>query len=318
MEAEDYLMWKGERNGIYSVQSGYSTWIEKLKSDEAEETEQNTSDAPLWRWVWNLKVLPKLQVFTWRCYQNILPVCSNLIGRYVDVDPLCKRCGAEVETMEHALRDCEWIRNYWASSSIQSELGVMPSEDTDLGSWITFVTQNLSQDKQCTFISLLWGAWWAQNIFYFEDRLLDMGFIQMMVRGLVDEYKRANACFGHVARTPQIPEQSTWKPPEPGSVKVNADASIGSGGGSIGGIARDEQGLALWCFAEKTEGEMEVETVEALVVLRACTLAMEQQVTKLEVEMDSQILYKTLISPKPNISFFGLVVDDILSLCSFF
>ncbi|KAL8470043.1 hypothetical protein ACS0TY_032782 [Phlomoides rotata] len=266
----------------------------------------------------SLEVPPKLQVFMWRCYKNILPVCSNLVGRFVDVEPLCKRCGTEVETMEHALRDCEWTSNYWASSSIQSDIGALPSADIALGSWITSMAQNLTREKQCTFISLLWGAWWARNTLYFEDKKLDTGFIHMMVRGLVDDYKRANACTGRINNSTQIPEQLIWRPPDPGFVNVNTDASVGSGGGTIGGIARDEQGLALWCFAEKTEGEMDVETVEALAVLRACTIAVEQHVTKLEVEMDSQILLKALKFPKPNISFFGIVIGDILSLCSFF
>ncbi|KAL8550022.1 hypothetical protein ACS0TY_008736 [Phlomoides rotata] len=74
----------------------------------------------------------------------------------------------------------------------------------------------------------------------------------------------------------------------------------------IVGIARDEQGLALWCFAEKMDGNVDVETGEALAALRACKLAVEHHINFLELEMDSQILLKALKFPKPNISFFGL------------
>ncbi|KAL8530587.1 hypothetical protein ACS0TY_007570 [Phlomoides rotata] len=86
----------------------------------------------------------------------------------------------------------------------------------------------------------------------------------------------------------------------------------------IGGVARDAQGVALWCYAEKINGVVDVETAEALAALRACNLALEHNVRRLVLEVDSQVLYNALSFPKPNISYFGLVVSDILALSSFF
>ncbi|KAL8524151.1 hypothetical protein ACS0TY_013932 [Phlomoides rotata] len=94
-------------------------------------------------------------------------------------------------------------------------------------------------------------------------------------------------------------------PPESGFVKINTNASVVSVlGTGLEGVAIDAHGLAVWCFAETTEGEVDVEMAEALATLRACRLAVELHVQNLILEMDSQILYKALMFPKPNISFF--------------
>ncbi|KAL8527838.1 hypothetical protein ACS0TY_005604 [Phlomoides rotata] len=221
--------------------------------------------------------------------------------------------------MEHALRDCRWIRNFWSSSSIQGKMGDMPAVDTTLGDWITSVSRTLPTAKHCVFISLLWGAWFARNKLYFEDQTLDMGFIQSMSCCLVDEFKRANTCVNNRVRAADIPAQIVWKPPDVGFIKINIDASVISGlENGIGGVARDAHGVAMWCFAETVKGVLEVETAEALAALRACKLAVELHAQHVILETDSQILYNALKYHKPNISFFGMVVRDILALCPFF
>lgn len=47
----------------------------------------------------------KISDFMWKALHGILPSCLNLISRYVNVDPECKRCGDPIESTEHALRD---------------------------------------------------------------------------------------------------------------------------------------------------------------------------------------------------------------------
>ncbi|KAL8502040.1 hypothetical protein ACS0TY_021247 [Phlomoides rotata] len=59
---------------------------------------------------------------------------------------------------------------------------------------------------------------------------------------------------------------------------------------------------------------MDVESAEALATLRAVRLAKDHHVRNIELETDSQILYNALKHPKPDLSFFGLILRDILSL----
>lgn len=74
-------------------------------------------------------MIPKIQHFMWRIMHGILPTCINLVSRFVDVSPFCKRCGDKIETIEHALRDCPWVREFWDNISgvgplVWDEMGV--------------------------------------------------------------------------------------------------------------------------------------------------------------------------------------------------
>lgn len=112
LQGSDRLFWNFTNNSVYSVKTGYL----QLASYDASNTANPISN---WVWIWKLSVPPKIQVFTWRCMKDILLVCANLIGRFVDAYPFCKKYGTEVETAKHALRDCAWASDYWASSSLR-------------------------------------------------------------------------------------------------------------------------------------------------------------------------------------------------------
>lgn len=57
-----------------------------------------------------LRVIPHILIFLWKKLNVIIPTKINLIGRFIDVDPSCVRCGMEVETAERVFRDYEWVR----------------------------------------------------------------------------------------------------------------------------------------------------------------------------------------------------------------
>lgn len=48
-------------------------------------------DGDCWTWVWKLGVTPRIKFFLWKLLHDILPTKNNLVGRYVDVDPVCAR-----------------------------------------------------------------------------------------------------------------------------------------------------------------------------------------------------------------------------------
>lgn len=105
----DALTWQFTKMGMYSVKTGYEEWIKRggLAYNNGD------GEAGLrWRWVWQLDSIPKIKVFCWQLLHDILSSRINLIGRFIDVDPFCVRCGTELETSEHALQDCIWVREF--------------------------------------------------------------------------------------------------------------------------------------------------------------------------------------------------------------
>ncbi|KAL8555356.1 hypothetical protein ACS0TY_003244 [Phlomoides rotata] len=164
-----------------------------------------------------------------------------------------------------------------------------------------------------------WCAWFARNKLCFEEKILDFGFIQIMAYSLITDFRRANASSSRRTGVSTAADQHVWFPPVPGVIKINTDASVATGlQTGLGGVARDDQGLALWCFAEKMSGKLDVESAEALAMLSAVKRAKELHFQNIVLETDSQVLFKALKFPSQNLSFFGLIVRDILSLRSFF
>ena len=51
-------------------------------------------------------MLPRIQMFIWRCMQNSIGVKECLVRRGIPIDNTCPLCHSEVETIAHALCDC--------------------------------------------------------------------------------------------------------------------------------------------------------------------------------------------------------------------
>ncbi|KAL8465806.1 hypothetical protein ACS0TY_035059 [Phlomoides rotata] len=208
--------------------------------------------------------------------------------RFVDVDPICKRCGVEVETMEHTLRDCKWAADFWLASVLRLDTRPAASSNTSLKDWVLGTIATLQESDHLMFVTLLWFIWFARNKLYFEDKAFAAPYVHTKGLSYMDDFRKAS---------------------------INVDAAVrASGLVGIGGAVRNADGLMCWCFAECVRGRLEVDVAEAMAALRGIKLAAEKEVRHLWVETDSQLLYHALTSPKPDISLFGSLVHDILAL----
>ncbi|XP_026404177.1 uncharacterized protein LOC113299371 [Papaver somniferum] len=61
-----------------------------------------------------MNVLPRIQFFTWKMKENILPFngCLSVFINYID--PICIVCRNNIETGEHAFMQCSFARAVWA------------------------------------------------------------------------------------------------------------------------------------------------------------------------------------------------------------
>ncbi|KAJ8899152.1 hypothetical protein K2173_011780 [Erythroxylum novogranatense] len=70
----DSLLWHHERNGIYTVKSGY-------RISRYEHGTRIGANDVLWKRVWELQIPPKLRDFMWRALRGVLPTkCWHLIA----------------------------------------------------------------------------------------------------------------------------------------------------------------------------------------------------------------------------------------------
>ncbi|KAK7266699.1 hypothetical protein RIF29_19349 [Crotalaria pallida] len=70
----------------------------------------------------------------WRATKGVLPVNKRLHDRGINVDPICPCCGAEVETISHALLQCVEVTRIWFASPLAVHIPI--GDDINFDDWI--------------------------------------------------------------------------------------------------------------------------------------------------------------------------------------
>ncbi|KAL8503830.1 hypothetical protein ACS0TY_022523 [Phlomoides rotata] len=207
------------------------------------------------------------------------------------MDPLCARCGGDVESAEHALRDCSWVHAYWSSTPFS----ILLTNDM-LHVWVKRLLFSLEEEQQCLLATTLWLLWTAHNNCLFSK-------ISCSADDLGYKVADHRLCFLASARL-QMGRGTAgcgvdrWLPPEPGVCKLNVDASIKRGlGSSFAGVLRNNSGEVVWCLSKWQEGGLEI--------------ARQNGVGDVVVESDSQTVVFALNLRKNDLSYFGRIIQDI-------
>ena len=100
---DDNIVWVGNRPGEFFVKSAYYVTLPIVENLERGECSTSDTRTPLWRKMWQLKIPPKVKIFTWRACMNGLQTLLNLGRRGISKDVLCPLRGKEPESTIHAL-----------------------------------------------------------------------------------------------------------------------------------------------------------------------------------------------------------------------
>lgn len=79
---KDMLIWAASSNGEFNLSSAYNL-ANKLPDPSI------TFNG---KWIWKMKVLPKIQSFIWMCYHNSIATRDCLAKRGIQVSSTCPRC----------------------------------------------------------------------------------------------------------------------------------------------------------------------------------------------------------------------------------
>ncbi|XP_057792367.1 uncharacterized protein LOC131009155 [Salvia miltiorrhiza] len=164
----DKPFWPHGKFNAYSVKSGYNLAIELKQREEASSSNSLNS---LSSWIWGLDVIPKVKLFLWKCMVNALPTSNMLRRRGIDVEVICRRCGEKVETVEHALRDCVWVRMLWAMSPLRIQLNTQ-GDNGSIVDWFEKFCRGPPKEAQALVASLSWSIWYARNLLFFQQNEL--------------------------------------------------------------------------------------------------------------------------------------------------
>lgn len=81
----DRLLWPWNRNGQYSVQSGFHWAMSKHASNPPciNPRQSHHVDPKLWKLIWSMKAVPKINNFLWRAISNVIPTKHHLFSQHI-------------------------------------------------------------------------------------------------------------------------------------------------------------------------------------------------------------------------------------------
>ncbi|GAU30201.1 hypothetical protein TSUD_311520 [Trifolium subterraneum] len=201
---EDKVVWEEERDGCYSVKSGYKLAMRYIIGSDKYHVVGN------WNGIWKAQAPHKARHLLWRLCRGCLPTRARLLERRVKCTLNCPVCDEEIEDELHILFRCAVARDSWNAAGLSSVLHNATYQQTDVMDRIFVIPRQIGRHA--------FDAW---NDWYSVHKLQS----------------------NNVSRTTEA-DLVSWEKPALDWVKCNVDAAFVSGSGrtSVGLCFRDNSG----------------------------------------------------------------------------
>lgn len=158
----DIWAWAWDRHGLFSVRSAYRKLSEQQNSDDHLASNADGKEAS-WKALWRLQVMPKIRIFWWRVMKNLLPSCGEMRRRHMKETSNCPLCGHEMETLFHALVECDHARMFWSMAKEHFGLKV---PNLHPATWTEDILDHkvVSKRDAAVAISIMWTIWGRAGI----------------------------------------------------------------------------------------------------------------------------------------------------------
>jgi hypothetical protein len=220
---EDRCIWRGTKNGIFSVRSAYFL-LQEMETNGGASWSGHGRNHGVWSRLWKLRIANGDKHFLWRACNDILPTRSNLYKKKIVEDELCPICGREQETTLHILWECSSAMDVWSvgPKSFQKKhtLGF-----TKFSQLVEDMLDHGEQGDISMFVGIARRLWYRRNDVVFNGSMMHPLTMVQHSRAAMEEYAQANE-FRAIATV--IPQTlvSNWCAPDTGWLKLNWDASL--------------------------------------------------------------------------------------------
>ena len=288
----DELVWAYTPRGNFTVNNAYKVAISMARCNPVAETSHGALHTSFWRKIWNLHTPSKIELFTWRACQDILPTKANLCHRHILDSPAWETCNVEPETVEHLLWDCSFTKKVWSTSNIPFDsngLSFMHFKDFLLH---LIFKQHMCSELLELIVTTAWSIWFNRNKTRLGNACQSPHEIIHKARVLLLEYQHAHL------RPPLFKNDSDtrWVPPVFPWYKVNVDAVVFSNLGTtrIGVIIRDHEGSVIAAMSKRLPLSLGPLEAEAKAMDEAVLFAWEVRIRDIIFETDSCIAWHAL------------------------
>ncbi|CAN6715757.1 unnamed protein product [Malus baccata var. baccata] len=261
---KDRLVWAANRNGKYSVKSGYM-WLQVRSIDVRDHQMPvvRSISKNLWTCIWQLAVSLHLG----------LPTGMALFKRRLSPSPSCPLCRSADETVEHVFLRCPWVAAVWFGGALNYKVDV-------------------------TVVSSNWGS--SADRQWFQAYLAVIMCLIRFLSTFLRLFFRCQPPFGNfllavsslgIARPVSVSREDVavrWCPHSSPFVKINVDASWSNSSrmGFAGVVARQDGGRFMAAVRSSILAHSSF-VAESFAILRGCELGASLGFSSVIIESDS-------------------------------
>ncbi|KAF7818150.1 retrotransposon protein, putative, unclassified [Senna tora] len=313
-QGEDKWVWEHDKNGSYSVKSEYrKAMVETWCNFDLGLDIDDGATVRFWKRLWKLKTISRYKVFLWRACLGIIPTIEALEQRGMSINEPCVMCNNAAEDVFHALIDCPDLHHMWVVAKYDYSSRLYHANILE---WLVVEAGDWRDEQLVALAVALYHAWERRNKKKFENEVVRVETLWPRVEKIMDEVQTANFCDD---RNNTVPTNLRWEKPEYPFIKLNVDAVvIKDGGGSMGGLLRDETGSCRGAFMNTVSYPHEPTLLEAMAVKEGLKLALKVGCNHVMVEGDARLVMDMLKTPCDQASTLNAVCRDILRFISNF
>ncbi|CAA7032495.1 unnamed protein product [Microthlaspi erraticum] len=307
----DFLVWKLNKSGQFSVKSAYWLAYQINKAELLHRAADLPSISTLKEQVWKLQTDPKIQTFLWKILSGAVPVADGLQTRGLKTDDLCQICGLAGESINHVIFNCSIARQVWALSNYPHPLNGF--DNGSVFSNIHHLLVNCNNElwpvelRSC-FPWIVWTIWKNRNLFLFKGESFSPLESVKKIRNDAEEWFLAqklgleedrevikNRGFHENAVTKLL---KPWSAPPLSWVKCNIGFSWSKRNKFAGAswVLRDEKGLILLHSRRAFSGVIDVFEAKLLVFMWAIESMISHKIEKVEFALEDVFLVGVVIS----------------------
>ncbi|XP_060962040.1 uncharacterized protein LOC133032190 [Cannabis sativa] len=298
----DYWIWHGT-GGEYEVKSCY--FFACSSSADTYESVSNPNTA-WWKSFWQLKLPPKVKIFSWKAIHNALPVAAELFKKKSLTSASCSLCLNAWESVGHALFSCKHARHVWkiAGFTFNNKAAVsMNIED-----FLFQISESYTKSELETIFCTMWSIWSDRNNVIHGKSPQQPTVISAKAQNFLNNYKSTQQLSLPAGLSPPATPSisKAWSPPPPTCLKLNVDAAFDEACNKIGfgAIIRDSNGNITAGMSHPINGCCLPQEMEAKGLFYSLKWARQLNFKVDMVETDSLILANALRKSTSNRSSF--------------
>ncbi|KAK6160666.1 hypothetical protein DH2020_004047 [Rehmannia glutinosa] len=157
----DLWYWHFTKNGKHTVHSAYHAYLDArylpIKDKHHLFAQSSSGMNPTWKYIWNLKIPPRIQHFLWRCCKGSVATKDNLAHHSLDSQNPCQVCASSNNTAYDAFFHCPFAQKVWKISGLLNILNKFKQPSWSL--WLQELIINRSSmpiELIATTFSLIW------------------------------------------------------------------------------------------------------------------------------------------------------------------